>query len=293
MSPASDPIPSAIAITGASGFVGGAIARAFRQQGAEVLELGRRPAAAQSQWHPFTLGDDPEALPWEKIGTLIHAAWDFRPHRPEAIESINVQGSLRLLQSAHRHGVRRGVFISSMSAFEGCRSLYGQGKLRIEAEALRLGYAAVRPGLVFGDRPGGTLGSIYRVAKLSPILPLIGDGSFPQYLAHVDDLAALVSRLATSDNAPARPLCAAHPEAVPFRELLQRIGQQLDKRLYLIPIPWPLVLNGIRTLETLRLPTPFRSDSLIGLVYQNQTPDFSEAAALQNFRRFEPGGTTP
>ncbi len=39
---------STVAITGASGYVGSAIARAFRAHGWQVLELGRRSAQPSS-----------------------------------------------------------------------------------------------------------------------------------------------------------------------------------------------------------------------------------------------------
>ncbi|HWL53949.1 MAG TPA: NAD-dependent epimerase/dehydratase family protein [Chthoniobacteraceae bacterium] len=277
------------AMTGASGYVGSAIAHALRARGWGLLELGRRATVRSSSWHPYTLRDDAASLPWAGIDALVHCAYDFRLTEPGEIEAVNVEGSLRLLRSAHAAGVRRGVFISSMSAFEGCRSHYGQAKVRIEAEALALGYNVVRPGLVFGPQPGGTMGSLYRVAKLSPVLPLIGDGSYPQYLVHEDDLAALIVRLCSPEQEPpGRILSAANPERVPFREVLQRIAARLERRLFLVNVPWPLVLSGVRTLERLRLPSPFRSDSLIGLVYQNPAPDFTlpETLADLPFRPF-------
>jgi len=265
------------AITGASGYVGKAMVREVGRRGGEAVELGRRPSRPGGAHVPYTLGvTDPETIPWEGVEALIHGAYDFRLTDPQAIEEINVEGSVRLLRSAHRHGVRRGVFISSFSAFEGCRSHYGRAKLRIEAEALRLGFAVVRPGLVFGDQPGGTMGSLWKVTALSPVLPLIGDGSYPQYLVHEDDLAAFVCGLCESAGPPpARPLSAANPERVPLREVIARIAARQGKRVFLIPVPWPLVLGGARLLEALRLPSPFRSDSLIGLVYPNPAPDFA------------------
>ena len=278
------------AITGASGYVGHAFVREVERRGGQPVELGRRPSRPGGEYLPYTLGaTDPDTIGWGGVEALIHGAYDFRLTDPQEIGRINVEGSVRLLQSAHRHGVRRGVFISSFSAFEGCRSHYGRAKLRIEAEALRLGYAVVRPGLVFGGQPGGTMGSLWKVTAISPVLPLIGDGSYPQYLVHEDDLAAFVCGLCESgEPLPGRPLSAANPERVPLREVIRRIAARQGKRVLLFPVPWPLVLGGARLLEALRLPSPFRSDSLIGLVYQNPAPDFTlPPGVAASFRPFQ------
>jgi nucleoside-diphosphate-sugar epimerase len=277
------------AITGASGFVGSAIAQAFRDRGWEVLSLSRRSAPAATEHFSWSLNTDPNTIPWKGIDALIHCAHDFNLTKWEDIHRVNVEGGLRLLHAAKEHGVTRGVFISSVSCFEGCKSLYGKAKLELEAEALKLGFAALRPGLVYSEKPGGIMGSLFKVAGLSPILPLIGDGSYPQYLVHSDDLASLIFELcATENDIPSRPLSAANPERIPFRELLRRIAARQGKKVGFLPIPWPLILGGIKTLEALHLPSPFRSDSLVGIVFQNPSPDFTIPPGYKTtFRRFD------
>jgi hypothetical protein len=54
-----------------------------------------------------------------------------------------------------------------------------------------------------------------------------------------------------------------------------------------MPVPWRLIHCGLKTIEALHLPAPFRSDSLVGLVFQNPRPDFSLPEMPQiSFRRF-------
>jgi nucleoside-diphosphate-sugar epimerase len=240
-----------------------------------VVELGRRKSSETALHIPFDLSkDDPAQLPWEGIDALVHCAYDFRLTRWEEILRVNVQASIGLLQAAKRHGVGRGVFISSLSCFQGCRSLYGRAKLRIEAEALALGFGVVRPGLVWGQTPGGMMGALMAVAAKSRLVPLIGDGSFPQYLVHEEDLARLVLALCCQ-TPPARPVSAACPEANSLRSLLERVARKHGRNPVFVPVPWQLILAGLKTLEFLRLPSPFRSDSLVGFVFQNPAPDFS------------------
>jgi nucleoside-diphosphate-sugar epimerase len=271
---------SAVAITGVSGYVGSAIARCFRGHGWTVVELGRRAE------RKFELGGG-TAVDWKGVDALVHCAWDFKLTRREDIEAVNVQGSIRLMEQARTAGVKRGVFISSLSCFAGCQSLYGQGKLAVEREAARIGYASVRPGLVYGEAPGGMMGSLEKAVKASAIVPLIGDGSAPQYPVHEADLAELVFTLCQSEHPPVEPISAAAGEAIPFRELLARIAKRHGLRPKFIPVPWRLILVGLRMMEWAGLNPPFRSDSLLGFIFQNPSPDFKLAQGITSFRAFQ------
>jgi nucleoside-diphosphate-sugar epimerase len=270
---------SRAAITGALGYVGSAIARGFRAHGWEAMELGRRAEPR------FELGAEP-VVDWRGVDALVHCAWDFGLKRWEEIERVNVRGSVRLLEAARNAGVARGVFISSLSCFDGCRSLYGKGKLAVEAEALRLGFAVVRPGLVYGERPGGMMGLLERAVKAGPVVPLIGDGSQPQYPVHEEDLAELVFLLCQTAP-PAEPVSAASGEAVPFRDLLRRLAARHGRTPFFFPVSWPLILAGLKSMEAVGLNPPFRSDSLTGFVFQNPRPNFDAAHKITSFRAFQ------
>ena len=275
------------AITGAAGYVGSAICTALRARGCDLLALGRRPPSHPAEFLRFELPGEPERISWQGVDAIVHCAHDFRPTRPADIEQVNVEGGIRLLRAAKSGGVDRGVFISSMSCFEGCRSLYGKAKLRIEAEALRLGYAVVRPGLVYGDKPGGMMGALERAAAASPVVPMLGAGGQLQYLVHIDDLGRLVAGLCLRESPPpAVPLTAAHPEGITLRDIVTELARRKGRSPVYLPIPWQLILAGLKTLEWLRLPTPFRSDSLLGIVHQNPAPDFNLPPDQNALRRF-------
>ena len=57
---------------------------------------------------------------------MVHAAWDFRPTRPEEIRRVNGEGSIRLFDAFEAAGGGTGVFISTIAAFDGCKSHYGK-----------------------------------------------------------------------------------------------------------------------------------------------------------------------
>lgn len=253
--------------------MGSAIARCFQGHGREVLALGRR-SLENTRHIPYELGADPERLPWAEVDTLVHCAYDFTPANWARIHQVNVAGSVALLRAAREHGVKRVVFISSLSSFPGCRSMYGKAKLEIESAALEMGCAVVRPGLVWSENPGSLLAALERAAR-SRAVPLIGDGSYPQYLVADEDLAELVFALC-GEGAPtiARVISAAHPEKHSLRSLLEGFAHRHGRQPLFVPVPWPLIYAGLKTLEMFGRPAPFRSDSLIGIVFQNPAPKF-------------------
>jgi nucleoside-diphosphate-sugar epimerase len=274
-------------LTGANGFVGGRLKVYLRQQGHRVGEWTRRPVSPTSAG--FRLGQPVKPEQFAGVASLVHCAYDFSARDWNEIVAVNVRGTEQLLRAARAAGVARLVFISSLSAFEGCRSLYGRAKLEIEQIALHLGALVIRPGLVYGDQSGGVFGGLVKQVKNARIVPLLGGGHQPQFLVHADDLGELIVRFLNGHIAAATtPITLAHETAWPMRQLLEQIARVTDRQPRFVSVPWRLAWFGLKTLETLRLPAPFRSDSLVGYIYQNPQPDFIPAKILRaNCRPFE------
>jgi nucleoside-diphosphate-sugar epimerase len=268
-------------LTGANGFVGSRLKAYLQKRDFQVVDWTRRPVSG-SCGAVFRLGQEVLPVQFADATALVHCAYDFAPRKWSEVVAINVRGSEQLLHAAKAAGVARLVFISSLSAFAGCRSLYGRAKLEIEKTALSLGALVVRPGLVYGDQPGGVFGGLVNQVRKARVIPLLRGGRQPQYLVHGDDLGAIVARYLNGEiSAPAHPVTLAHEHPWPMRELLLQISAALNREVRFVSVPWRLAWAGIKTLEIVRLPAPFRSDSLIGYIYQNPAPDFSPAQRLQ------------
>jgi nucleoside-diphosphate-sugar epimerase len=264
------------AITGSNGYVGGCVKNYFAANGWDILELTRRPRDdGHSMFFELGLG-----IPgWGNGNALVHCAYDFRPLRWDEIERVNVKGSRLVLESARRNGYGKIVYISSISAFENCRSLYSKAKLEIEKIALDNGALVIRPGLVYGDGPGGMFGKLAEQIRNSSVIPMIGDGSQIQFLVHNEDLSAFIEKYAAEKiQMPPAILTAAHAQPWPFKELLMEIARGLGKNPKFIPLPWRLVWLGLKSAEICGLKLNFRSDSLVSLMHQNPSPDFSPNA---------------
>jgi len=272
-----------IAITGAGGFVGSMLARRFADSGWTVTRLSHSVSADRAV--PFRLGDEvePELFRGRQISALVHCAYDFRPTARADIQRVNVDGSRKLLQAAAAGGVERIAVMSTISAFEGCRSLYGQAKLEIEAAAAATGALVVRSGLVWADGPpsgGGMFGSLARSVNAG-FVPLVGGGGYPQYLIHEQDLWELLRRYCQGElQNPAKPVVAAASKPWPIRDLLAELARRQGRHPRFLPVPWQPVWAALKLAEIAHLPVAYRSDSVVSLVHQDPHPDFASLRAV-------------
>ena len=266
------------AITGANGYVGSSIKRYLRKNQHAVYEMRHdlpRSDLCNEFLIPYSLENEVELSVFENIDVLVHCAYDFRLTKWKDIVNVNVKGSLRLFEAAKRAGVERIIFVSTMSAFQGCKSLYGKAKMEIEREAMKVEAVIVRSGLVFGKNAGGMFGGLGQIVSLSHIVPLVGDGNQVLYLAHEEDLCRLILRVCTeiTESIP-KPIIAASEKSTTLRRILEVLAHAQGKKVILVPTPWRLIWVGLKASEMLGIPVGFRSDSVVGLVNQDPDPDF-------------------
>jgi len=270
------------AVTGATGYVGSRIAAALAMEFG-VVPMGRSAGADGIRWQMDATASVTEELKALGVTVLVHSAWDFG--HPKAADNwkSNVEGSRRLVEQAQAAGVQQIVFVSTISAFTGARSEYGKSKLEVEQLVLEAGGTVIRPGLVWGDRPGGMFGSLRQQVSKGGVVPTIGDGRYPQYLVHEDDLASVVLRAAKGEFA-GRILTVANPKPWLLRDLILRMASEEGKTVKLVGVPWRVIHTALKTAETLGLKLGFRSDSVISLVYQNPAPEISDDLPVREFQ---------
>ncbi len=271
-----------VAITGSNGYVGSCLKQRFLASGWDVLELTRSPKPG-TRGVAFQLGGEIDPAALAGVTALVHCAYDFKPLKWAELKSVNVDGTAKLFKAAQAAGVSHIVQISTISAYDACRSLYGKAKLEIEKVALAHDALVIRPGLVYGSGPGGMFGKLSAQIRKSNLIPMIGDGSQIQFLVHEEDLSGFVEACCSGKIAPGpKLLTAANPEPWPFKKLLQEIARGLGRNPKFVPLPWRFVWFGLKSAETLGVRLNFRSDSLVSLMYQNPAPDFTpnQAAGL-------------
>jgi nucleoside-diphosphate-sugar epimerase len=217
-----------------------------------------------------SLGEPLDELSFDGASALVHCAWDLAATDERDAHRRNVDGSLELLHAARRAGVERLVFVSSIAAYAGCRSVYGRQKLEVEEAWRREGGHVLRPGLVRGGVEGGIFGRLVEIAGRVPVLVLPVPAHLPIYVVSLDDVVLLaVALLAVAPGASTT--VAADSSPVPFGSLIRPAASRPGRPI-LLPLPWRPVYRALRIAERLGARLPFRSDSLLSLLNANPDP---------------------
>jgi nucleoside-diphosphate-sugar epimerase len=245
------------------------IARKLAANGWEVVGLSRAPKAGQVA---FKLGEPVAAETLKGYDALIHCAYDFSPIAWRDIERINVNGSGRLFKAASEAGIPKLLLISTISAYDGCKSNYGRAKLLIEKHAREAKACVVRPALIYGAQPGAMFGRLVSQIRASTLAPIPGDGRQMMYTVHQDDLTDAILKGLMMSPMPQAPITVANEIPVAFRDIMIGIGKRFGKKVTPIPLPWRLMWLAIRTAEIMKIPLGLRSDSLVSLVNQDTAP---------------------
>jgi len=185
-----------IALTGATGFVGGTLVDLACEQGMSLDALTRRsqPRRDGVSWIRGDLADR-DALDEMMLGAevVIHVAGVVNTADPLDFFRGNVQGTLAVLEAARAAGVPRFIYVSSLSAREPELSQYGASKAMAErlVKASGLDWTIVRPPWIYGPGDKDTL-DMFKAAQWGGVpVPAVGRSS----LIHVADLARLLLAL--------------------------------------------------------------------------------------------------
>jgi nucleoside-diphosphate-sugar epimerase len=273
----SKPDSRTMLITGASGFIGGYMARVALTQGYVVKTLSRSTAsipATVTERHRY-IGELPGKIPikaFQDVSVVVHcAAWVKAGS--EMARSINVEGTLNLAEMAFQEKVETFIFLSSQSARHDATSDYGLSKYSAEQALLSrflntgLKIIILRPGLVTGPGHQGLYRRLCRIVDAWPILPLLGGGKSIVQPIHVEDLCYAIYRcdqIAAQLNG--RILNLGCPGGVVLAEFLQALASaRRGRKKFTITVPiWP-VAAAVLTAERLGLSLPITSVNLKGL----------------------------
>lgn len=105
---------------------------------------------------------------------IIHSAWNMNERNIDASFKINVEGTKKFFHSLDERMQKRFIFVSSTSAFEGTKSIYGKHKFEVENYILSKGGKILRCGLIVNEQnpfEAGFFADLYNTARKIPIIP--------------------------------------------------------------------------------------------------------------------------
>jgi nucleoside-diphosphate-sugar epimerase len=269
-------------VTGATGFIGGVVARKLRARGDEVVALVRDPGRARhlaDQGIELARGDvaDRASLvePMRGVDGVFHIAgwYQVGVDDPTAAWATNVDGTRNVLEVMTELGIPRGVYTSTLAInsdthgvevdesyhFVGRHlSLYDTTK----AEAHRIARAQiaqglplviVMPGLVYGPDDPSAVGTTLR-QFLRGRMPVVPTGTAYSW-AHVDDVAD-GHLLAMDRGAAGESYIIAGPTHTMLEAI--RLAAEVAGRRAPVPVPPTAVraLGPVTRLASRVLPLP-------------------------------------
>jgi dihydroflavonol-4-reductase len=285
--------PSTILVTGASGFLGSAIAAALRARGHANRVLAR-PSSPRTNLNAADVvceGDLRDraslAAALKGVRYLFHAAADYRlwARDPEEIQRSNVEGTRLIMEEALRAGVERIVYTSSVATLklaDGAASTednpladgegigaYKRSKVAaerlVEAMIRRDGLPAVivNPSTPIGPRD-------VRPTPTGRVIVEAASGRMPAFvdtglnLAHVDDVAA--GHIAALERGRIGERYILGGGNVFLADMLADIARLVGRRPPKLKLPLTMlypIAYGAELLATLRGVEPFiTSDGL-------------------------------
>jgi len=200
------------------------------------------------------------------------------------------------------------VHVSAIGADENSTSHYARAKAAGEKAVMAALPSAIilRPSLMFGPEDEFT-NRFASLARLSPVLPLVGGGHTRMQPAYVGDVATVVADAVDGKAKAGATYELGGPEVLTMREIMELILEITDRKRPLPSLPF-----GLARLQSLFLqfaPAPFtltpdqvellRQDNIVsdaakaaGLTFEGLglTPDSIEAVAPQYLWRFRPAG---
>ncbi|HWY98195.1 MAG TPA: NAD(P)-dependent oxidoreductase [Bacteroidia bacterium] len=261
-----------VIITGANGFLGAYLVKYFNQKEWKVRALVHNEPKEKLQeveYFNHDLSLSPEQNHFEGADCFIHCAYT------KGSVDVNIKGTIGLLEMSRKSGVKKNIFISSISSNEHALSIYLKQKWACEKLFNQPNDLILRPGLILGN--GGLFGQMRDYLKKKSLIPIISGGQQSMQTIYVEDLAQAIYNCI--DKNISGIFTVASPEKLSYKEFYTLLCSSLNAKPTFISIPFGLLYFFLSITETLGFKLAISRENLLGLKqlkYVDTTKDIKE-----------------
>jgi uncharacterized protein YbjT (DUF2867 family) len=283
------PAETLVTVFGGSGFLGRHVVRALARRGYRVRNAVRRPDLAGhlqplgrvGQIHSvqanlrYPASVEAAVRDADAVINLVGILFERGKQRFEAVQA---EGPGHVARAAASQGARL-VHVSALGADPDSPSLYARTKAAGEAAVLTaLPRATVfRPSIVFGPEDD-FFNRFAGMARISPVLPLIGGGETRFQPVFVGDVAQAIIKAIEGTARSGTVYELGGPEAKTFRALMEYVLAVTERRRLLVPLPFALARLQAKVLQF--LPKPLLTPDQVELLRRDNV--VSEAAQAED-----------
>jgi len=237
-----------VTVFGGSGFIGRYAVRKLAKRGWRVRVAVRRPNEAMFLRTAGDVGQvetiqanirDDASTERAIIGSdaVINLVGILFPTGKQTFDAVQRDGAERIARLCAAHGLDRLIHISAIGADAESDVSYQRTKAEAEAAVQRHvpGATILRPSLVFGPEDE-FFNRFAGMARLSPVLPLIGGDTRFQPV-YVGDVAEAVVRSLENGDARGKTYELGGPEIVTMRDVFELVQEETGRKRFVMPVP--------------------------------------------------------
>jgi NADH dehydrogenase len=238
-----------ITVYGGSGFLGRHVVRALAKRDYRIRVAVRRPDLAfhlqplgrVGQIHAVqaNLRDAPSVEAAARgADVLINLVGILAESGRQRFDTIHSFGAEQVALAASAHGARM-VHVSALGADEQSPAAYARSKAVAERLVLAAQPSAIimRPSILFGPEDD-FFNRFAALARMSPVLPLIGGGHTKFQPVFVGDVAKAIATAAEDKLRTGTIYELGGPEVRTFKELMQFMLATIERNRMLVPLPF-------------------------------------------------------
>ena len=280
---------SLVTVFGGTGFLGRHTVRALAKAGMRIRVAVRHPNKGFFLPPMGTVGQialvkcnvcEPEQVATAVAGAdaIVNLTGILYQRGEQSFEALHVEAAEAIAKAAAAAGAKTLVHVSAIGADKDAESVYaaskGEGEERVRAAFP--GAAIVRPSLVFGPEDD-FFNRFAALARVLPALPLIGGGHTRFQPVFVGDVAAAIARLGADPALGGRVYELGGPTIYTFKELMQIVLRETERKRLLVPVPFALVT--LKALFLQLLPRPLLTPDQVTLLKSDNVVTGGDALA--------------